>query len=371
MTREELHAHFTHLLDGHAHDVDARLGDVDAKLTDALDKMDGLKAAFNSKLDAKFQEVLSRLPQPRDNVRRHAHHVPRAKVPAGTAPAAAAATDAPSDQGYDDYGGDEDEQVDENVLDGEEVEQPAPGRPRQNNRNARPPPRPGIEVDPAKIEAIESWPQPKTVTQVRSFLGIAGFYRRFVKDFGSIVAPLNELTNKDVPFVWGDAQPEAFMILKDKLTHAPLLQLPDFNKTFELECDASGIGLGEGGAEVGQTTGRRGPWLAAPPVVWGPSPFASFSSRNPSSRKPKLQRVRREESRPPLRGGEHQREKSSPAGRNPPGKFPPEGEIDAIVTAIELDIISIAITIIFIIITAISTAAPRRRCNNLGLILIV
>ncbi|KAK1681173.1 hypothetical protein QYE76_042021 [Lolium multiflorum] len=103
----------------------------------------------------------------------------------------------------------------------------------------------GIEVDPAKIEAIESWPQPKTVTQVRSFLGLAGFYRRFVKDFGSIAAPLNELTKKDVPFVWGDAQQEAFMILKDKLTHAPLLQLPDFNKTFELECDASGIGLGD------------------------------------------------------------------------------------------------------------------------------
>ncbi|KAK1648840.1 hypothetical protein QYE76_066645 [Lolium multiflorum] len=103
----------------------------------------------------------------------------------------------------------------------------------------------GIEVDPAKIEAIESWPQPKTVTQVRSFLSLAGFYRRFVKDFGSIAAPLNELTKKDVPFVWGDAQQDAFMILKDKLTHAPLLQLPDFNKTFELECDASGIGLGD------------------------------------------------------------------------------------------------------------------------------
>jgi hypothetical protein len=102
----------------------------------------------------------------------------------------------------------------------------------------------GIEVDPAKIEAISSWPQPKTVTQVRSFLGLAGFYRRFVKDFGSIAAPLNELTKKDVPFVWGNAQHDAFMLLKDKLTHAPLLQHPDFNKTFELECDASGIGLG-------------------------------------------------------------------------------------------------------------------------------
>ena len=66
----------------------------------------------------------------------------------------------------------------------------------------------------------------------------------FVKDFGSIAVPLNELTKKDVPFVWGDAQQQAFVILKDKLTHAPLLQLPDFTKTFELECDASGIGLG-------------------------------------------------------------------------------------------------------------------------------
>ncbi|KAK1649006.1 hypothetical protein QYE76_066811 [Lolium multiflorum] len=520
MTSEELHAHFTHLLGGHARDTEARIGDVDAKLTDALDKLDGLEAAFNSKLDAKFQELLTRLPPPHDNVRRRARRVPRADVPAGTAPAAAAAHDAPSDEGYEDYEGDADEQVEENVLDGEEVEQPAPGHPRQLNRNARPPPRPdrqppwrranvsagrtsswsprqsappsrgtapapttskytapasrappaaapppsagpprssssmastgktrdiqcrkclgfghierecrtkrvmlvredgeydsasdfdedtlaliaardgansdseremevmeadtadqyrslvaqrvlsvqlskaehdqrhnlfqtrgvvkerairiiidggscnnlasvdmveklslptrqrthpyyihwfessqklkefidvfpqdvppglppirgiehqidlipgaslpnhapyrtnseetkeiqrqiqGIEVDPAKIEAIESWPQPKTVTQVRSFLGLAGFYRRFVKDFGSIAAPLNELTKKDVPFVWGDAQQEAFVILKDKLTHAPLLQLPDFNKTFELECDASGIGLG-------------------------------------------------------------------------------------------------------------------------------
>ena len=99
-----------------------------------------------------------------------------------------------------------------------------------------------IEVNKAKIEAIESWPQPKTVTQVRSFLGLAGFYRRFVRDFSTIAAPLNELTKKDVPFLWGTAQEEAFTVLKDKLTHAPLLQLPDFSKTFELECDASVIG---------------------------------------------------------------------------------------------------------------------------------
>jgi hypothetical protein len=65
-----------------------------------------------------------------------------------------------------------------------------------------------------------------------------------VKDFSTIAAPLNELIKKGVPFSWGTRQENAFDMLKDKLTHAPLLQLPDFNKTFELECDATGIGLG-------------------------------------------------------------------------------------------------------------------------------
>jgi hypothetical protein len=92
------------------------------------------------------------------------------------------------------------------------------------------------------VEAIHGWRIPKNLSQVQSFLGLAGFYRRFVKVFSTITAPLHELTKKGVPFSWGTRQENAFHMLKDKLTHAPLLQLPDFNKTFELECDASGIG---------------------------------------------------------------------------------------------------------------------------------
>jgi hypothetical protein len=102
----------------------------------------------------------------------------------------------------------------------------------------------GIEVDHAKVEAIHGWPILKNLSQVQNFLGFVGFYRCFVKDFSTITAPLNELTKKGVPFSWGTRQVKAYDMLKDKLTHAPLVQLPDFNKTVKLECDASGIGLG-------------------------------------------------------------------------------------------------------------------------------
>jgi hypothetical protein len=97
-------------------------------------------------------------------------------------------------------------------------------------------------VDESKIHAITSWPTPSTVTQVRSFLGLVGFYRRFVRDFSTIAAPLHELTEEGVSFTWGPTHQQAFNMLKSKLTQAPLLQLPDFNKMFELECDAGGLG---------------------------------------------------------------------------------------------------------------------------------
>src|SRR5262249_15622045 len=87
-------------------------------------------------------------------------------------------------------------------------------------------------------------PTPKNANDVRSFHGLTSFYRRFVRDFSSIAAPLNELVKKNVVFKCSEVHERAFNILKDKLTNAPLLSLPNFEKACEVERDASGIGIG-------------------------------------------------------------------------------------------------------------------------------
>jgi len=98
----------------------------------------------------------------------------------------------------------------------------------------------GIEMNEEKVKPIRDWPTPKSVSEVRSFHGLASFYRRFVKDFSTIAAPVIEIVKKSVGFKWNDEQDEAFNLLKDKLCSVHVLALPDFTRAFEVE---SGIGV--------------------------------------------------------------------------------------------------------------------------------
>lgn len=102
----------------------------------------------------------------------------------------------------------------------------------------------GITVDPTKIEVIMDWERPKTVTEIRSFLGLAGYYRKFIKDFSKIAVPLTNLTKKDVKFVWSEECEKSFTELKKRLTSAPVLALPDGTEGFVVYSDASKKGLG-------------------------------------------------------------------------------------------------------------------------------
>ena len=83
----------------------------------------------------------------------------------------------------------------------------------------------GLSPDPAKVQAVRDWKMPESVTDIRSFLGLAGYYRRFIPQFVKIAAPLTNLTKKNTPFTWSLREGEAFQNLKDVLLHAPVLQL--------------------------------------------------------------------------------------------------------------------------------------------------
>src|SRR5215470_13831138 len=102
----------------------------------------------------------------------------------------------------------------------------------------------GIEVDDAKIEVISKLPPPSSVKSIRSFLGHAGFYRRFIKDFSKIARPMTKLLEKDIPFEFNQECLDAFNILKQKLTDAPIMVTPDWNIPFEIMCDASDSAVG-------------------------------------------------------------------------------------------------------------------------------
>jgi hypothetical protein len=101
----------------------------------------------------------------------------------------------------------------------------------------------GVRVDPKKIEAMQDWPHPKTLKILRRFLGLTGYYHKFVKNYRKIVAPLTTLLKKN-SFTWTPAAAQDFQTLKMAMCTTPVLALPDFTKTFVLECDASGKGIG-------------------------------------------------------------------------------------------------------------------------------
>lgn len=102
----------------------------------------------------------------------------------------------------------------------------------------------GLEVDKAKVEAIENLPPPASVKLIRSFLGHVGFYRRFIKDFSKISRPLCNLLEKDVKFSFDEECVKAFELLKERLTTAPVIVSPNWDFPFELMCDANDQAVG-------------------------------------------------------------------------------------------------------------------------------
>jgi hypothetical protein len=101
-----------------------------------------------------------------------------------------------------------------------------------------------VSTCPNKVKAVQNWPTPSSVKELRSFLGLAGYYRKFVRHFGVIARPLKDLLKKHSLFVWTSDHDSAFQALKSALTQAPILALLDFFKPFCIETDASDIGVG-------------------------------------------------------------------------------------------------------------------------------
>jgi len=101
----------------------------------------------------------------------------------------------------------------------------------------------GVNMDPSKVAAVEAWPRPRTLRALRGFLGLTGYYRKFIASYGAVAAPLTALLKREA-FMWSDDAERAFVDLKRALMTAPLLQLPDFSKKFVVDCDASGSGFG-------------------------------------------------------------------------------------------------------------------------------
>jgi len=102
----------------------------------------------------------------------------------------------------------------------------------------------GIEIEKEKVDGVLSWPEPKNVKDVRKFLGLANYYRRFIKDFAWVARPINTLTRKNVKWQWRSEQQQAFNELKRIFTTRPVLAAPDLNKEFRMEADTSNYATG-------------------------------------------------------------------------------------------------------------------------------
>ena len=102
----------------------------------------------------------------------------------------------------------------------------------------------GVRMNRAKLEAIKSWPHLKNLHEIRSFLGLYSYYRRFIRNFAKIASPLHALPKKTIPFRWGSKEIAAFDQLKQKLCSHLMIVLPDLHKPFVLQCDANGHSIG-------------------------------------------------------------------------------------------------------------------------------
>jgi len=102
----------------------------------------------------------------------------------------------------------------------------------------------GIEMKKEKVDRVLSWPKPKNIKDIRKFLGLANYYRRFIKDFARIARPMNMLTRKDVKWQWGQEQQQAFDELKEIFTTRPVLVFPDLDKEFRVKANASNYATG-------------------------------------------------------------------------------------------------------------------------------
>ena len=102
----------------------------------------------------------------------------------------------------------------------------------------------GVTVDPEKVKVVSNWRQPTNVSEIRSFLGLAGYYRRFIEGFSKIARPMTELLKKEKKFIWTETYERSFQELKRRLTTAPVLTLLDIHQDFVIYCDVSRQGLG-------------------------------------------------------------------------------------------------------------------------------